>query len=56
MHFATIAQIEEKSKEDWQFQKARFRSVSGIGKNADISVLQLRGDYFKGDKIVVIDK
>ena len=35
----------------WQYQKARFRRVSGIGKNGGISVLYLMG--VEGDKIVM---
>ena len=36
-------------------EKASFRSISRIGKNASISVrvLYLRGGYFEGDKIVI---
>ena len=43
--FATIEEIKEKC---WRFQKARFKSVSRIGKNAGLSVLYLRGFLWKG--------
>ena len=50
--FGTIEEIKEKSKQG-RYQKALFRSVSRIGKNASISVLYLKGGYFEGDKIVI---
>ena len=48
--FATIEEIKEKSKQALlaRYQKARSRSVSRIGKNAEISVLYLRRVTLKG--------
>ena len=46
-----FATIEDRSC--WRYLKARFRSLSRIGKNAGISVLISEGGYFEGDKIVI---
>ena len=37
----------------WRYQQSRFKSVSRIGKNANLSVLHLRVDYFEAVKIVI---
>ena len=41
--FTAIEKIKEKSSSCWRYQ-AHFRSVSTIGKNANISVLYLKGE------------
>ena len=47
--FATIEEIKEKLKQELlAIPKGRFRSVSRIGKNADINILYLRGLILKG--------
>ena len=43
-----------RNKSCWRYQKERFRSVSRIEKKVD--VLYLKGGYFDGDKIVLINK
>ena len=54
MCFARIEEIEEnRNRSCWQYKKAYFRSVAGIGKIAGISVLKMRGATLKADKIVI---
>ena len=53
-HFATIEEIKEKSKQELlAIPKGASHKCFEDWKNAEISVLYLRGDYFEGDKIVI---
>ena len=53
--FAAIEEIKEKSKQElWALPKSAFPKCFEDWKNAGISVVYLRGDYFEGDKIVIV--
>ena len=55
---ATIAETKEKNRNRccWRYQRAHFRSVSGIGKNAGISKLYLRSVTLKETKEILTNK